>query len=139
MGERGEEGRALCDDGKCVWLTGTGAGLTGIGAADDVARPGVDVYEEEEDVFYRDLSADVLHDDMLTRLMVRSPGPRIIALDVQLTWISLDVQNVDWPVIHPFSPASVSASSWQPPLIRPCLLPMLLLLAVVLRHRPSRT
>jgi D-lactate dehydrogenase len=32
----------------------------------------VDVYEEEEDVFYQNLSEEVLHDDMLARLMVHA-------------------------------------------------------------------
>jgi D-lactate dehydrogenase len=37
-----------------------------------VGWSGVDVYEEEEDVFYQNLSEEVLHDDMLARLMVHA-------------------------------------------------------------------
>lgn len=81
--------------------------------ADDVARPsGVDVYEEEEDVFYRDLSADVLHDDMLTRLMVRSPGPRIIALDVPERGLACDR-----PILTPIGLRLLMAAAPNPPLL----------------------
>jgi D-lactate dehydrogenase len=32
-------------------------------------QPGLDVYEEEADLFFRDLSAEVLHDDVFARLL----------------------------------------------------------------------
>lgn len=49
-------------------LIDTGAVIGGL-KSDRIGALGIDVYEEEGDVFFRDLSGKILHDDVLARLL----------------------------------------------------------------------
>ncbi len=73
---------------------------------------GLDVYEEEEGIFFEDLSGQVLQDDELARLLT-FPNVLITAHQAFLTREALaDIARTPWPTSPPWPPDN---RSWKAP------------------------